>query len=118
MNLDICNKCKARERCKTPCPPVDIWVDGNKPLRERLLNIDYDRFPNQDYKIKLIEAQESNRNKTKRSRHPEDFEQFRGDPRIHIITLALNARIKIKQIAWAMKLNERTVRRLKKMGNQ
>lgn len=125
MPLNICPACKKKYpvrylhcvKTQTMCPAMEILGDGDNPLKERLLNINFDQYPNQDYKASLIEAQQSKQNNhRKRFRSPEEFEQFRDDPRVHIIVLALNARIKIKQIAWAMNLNERTVRRLRKKG--
>ena len=115
MNFDICSKCKARERCKVPCPPVDTWADGNKPLKEYLGGLDMDRYQNRDYKTVLIEMQEARQiSQHNKPRPVEDFERFQDNPRLQIIALALNAKIKIKQIAIVFNITERTVRRIKR----
>ena len=57
--IDVCTDCPERKDCKTPCHAVNRLADGNKPLRERLLDINHDRYANKDYKAVLIEAQEA-----------------------------------------------------------
>lgn len=110
---DICTLCRARSVCRTPCPPVETLAGEDAPLRERLLNIDHERFTNQDYKVVLIELQA-------RQARVDNIRlvQASNNPRLRLIALALTAHMTIGQIARGLKVSARTVQRLKSSINK
>ena len=108
---EICPKCERYKACEVVCPAIDILANNDKAMKEKHLSYDGDRVIVKDYKEVLIEAQNSGK-----KRMFKDFEQFRDRPRLHLIALGLQVRIRIKDIARAMNIDETTVRRYKKNG--
>lgn len=56
----VCSRCKNKALCAEGflCPAIDLLSDGDKPLKEALININPD-YPNQDYKQVLISLQQN-----------------------------------------------------------
>ena len=92
----ICTGCPTRPRCRTVCYPVSALADGNKPLKEALIEARFDRYQIRDYKIVLNEQAENKQLRIKKTKT--DIATI-DDQRIKLIAAGLYVDIPAKIIA-------------------
>lgn len=51
---ELCASCANKGHCENPCSPLK-WINGDKPLREKILEDPIDDYERPDYNIALYE---------------------------------------------------------------
>lgn len=117
----ICPQCWYYNLCNKEgiiCSAIQILADGNKPLKEYLINLADDKYVNEDYKKVLIENQEAIILTRKKRRILKDFEQFKKNPKKYVIAILLECGVKIRDISRAFKISRSSIYRLKDKDNK
>lgn len=99
----ICPSCPSYKVCKIPCHQINMLADGNKPLREVLREVHFDRHRIQDYKVALIDRQENIR--LKKVHTQEEVNKLNAPVQIKIIAWAFTQGSKVKEIAETLRIS-------------
>jgi hypothetical protein len=102
----ICMTCPNMADCQNMCAPL-LWINGNKPLREKLLDNDMEGVEYRDYKGVLAEQIESARER--RVAFIEDI----LDVKKRAVIILLDEGFKIPQLAKLFRCSERSIQRYK-----
>lgn len=96
MNMKSCTECPARIKCVKLCDKMERYVNGNKPLKETLVNREADYIPQSDYNNVIHELMQD-----KQTRDIERLEAIRliPDHRRRLILSALLVGIPQEKVA-------------------
>ena len=103
---EICKDCKNVGRCEDPCAPL-VWIDGNVPLKEKILSRDLSNYDYGDYNVILAEKISSSR-----EINGEVISGIQNIRKKAIVVLIDNG-FTIKDISTFFKCSERTIYRTK-----
>jgi len=57
-DLAVCASCANKGHCENPCSPLK-WINGDKPLKEKILDEPIDDFERPDYNVALYELSQT-----------------------------------------------------------